>query len=567
MSKILYIAIFLSSVLFAEVVLVENNLTIQQKQQQLIEEKAKALKELQELENKEIEKKEQKRKAKISSYALELQRIENEILLEKVWMKSYASYLTSLDIREQLLKITSRIKKLKKKKKNIQTMDELNTLISKEKILSSQMEKLKEKNSAPFSRLLTPPVVEEAPEMTNPIDIFSGISLIKKQSADLQDYITRKEKLIVLIDLLRQERDIYEKIKIIDTKNRYTKDAKIKSKQLQRFETALDTSMVTTEIYQNRLEIIEININKEIEQQMYKLANIGIIVLVVFIIFFLMKLAVKKYITDNERFYMANKIITFTNVTLVIVILFFNYIENVSYLVTILGFASAGIAIAMKDWFMSILGWLVIVFGGSIHVGDRIRVDMDGMKYVGDVMDISLLRMTILEDITLTSITKNRRAGRIIFVPNNYIFTRMIANYTHSSLKTVWDGIEITITYDSNHKKAMHICKEITKKYSKGYTDITRKQLNKLRSHYSLKNTNVEPRIFSFIESNGVKIDAWYLTNAYATLTLRSVISIEIVNAFNNEDDITIAYPTQMLHMEKSAKTPPFALEEAEVIV
>ena len=567
MSKILYIAIFLSSVLFAEVVLVENNLTIQQKQQQLIEEKAKALKELQELENKEIEKKEQKRKAKISSYALELQRIENEILLEKVWMKSYASYLTSLDIREQLLKITSQIKKLKKKKKTIQTMDELNTLISKEKILSSQMEKLKEKNSAPFSRLLTPPVVEEAPEMTNPIDIFSGISLIKKQSADLQDYITRKEKLIVLIDLLRQERDIYEKIKIIDTKNRYTKDAKIKSKQLQRFETALDTSMVTTEIYQNRLEIIEININKEIEQQMYKLANIGIIVLVVFIIFFLMKLAVKKYITDNERFYMANKIITFTNVTLVIVILFFNYIENVSYLVTILGFASAGIAIAMKDWFMSILGWLVIVFGGSIHVGDRIRVDMDGMKYVGDVMDISLLRMTILEDITLTSITKNRRAGRIIFVPNNYIFTRMIANYTHSSLKTVWDGIEITITYDSNHKKAMHICKEITKKYSKGYTDITRKQLNKLRSHYSLKNTNVEPRIFSFIESNGVKIDAWYLTNAYATLTLRSVISIEIVNAFNNEDDITIAYPTQMLHMEKSAKTPPFALEEAEVIV
>jgi hypothetical protein len=30
------------------------------------------------------------------------------------------------------------------------------------------------------------------------------------------------------------------------------------------------------------------------------------------------------------------------------------------------------------------------------------------------------------------------------------------------------------------------------------------------------------------------------------------------------EDDITIAYPTQMLHLEQSAKkTPPFATNEA----
>ena len=563
MSKILALFLLLSFSIFAENIALEDAYTPEQlqeiaKKKQKVQEK-KALQ--------EIEKKEIQRIENIASYSLELQRIESEISKEKVWMKSYASYLTSLDIRDKLLKITSRIKVLKKRKKTIKSIDELNTLISKEKILSTQIEKLKEKNSAPFSRLLTPPTVEEAPEMSNPIDIFTGLSLIKTQSADLKEYENRKDKLIELIDLLRQERDIYEKIKTLDLQKKYKQASILKSKQLQRFETALDTSTVTAEIYQNRLEIIEININKEIEKQVYKLGMIGVIVLIVFLIFFLMKLAVKKYIVDNERFYMANKIITFTNVTLVIVILFFNYIENVSYLVTILGFASAGIAIAMKDWFMSILGWLVIVFGGSIHVGDRIRVDMDGMKYVGDVMDISLLRMTLLEDITLTSTLENRRAGRIIFVPNNYVFSRMIANYTHSSLKTVWDGIEITITYDSNHKKAMHICKEVTKKYSKGYTDITRKQLNKLRNQYSLKNTNVEPRIFSFIESNGIKIDAWYLTNAYATLTLRSVISVEIVDAFNNEDDITIAYPTQMLHMEKSAKTPPFALEEAEVIV
>lgn len=548
MKKIVLLFLLLASVLYAQVsgVQVENKATLSKE----------------ELKNLELEK-EKQRVQRISEHVKMLKSIEDEISKEKVWTKSYASYLTSLDVRDALQKIKKRIKYLQKKRvKTLSQQDELNALISKEKILASQIEKLKEKDSAPFSKIITPPNIEDKPSITNPFDIFTGISLIKTLDADYNEYIIRKNELTELISLLQKEINIYKEIATLDVKEEYAKDAEAKLKQLERFETALETMEVTAEVYQKRLEILEINVNKDIEVQIIKLAKIGVVVLVVFLIFFLLKLFVKKYITDNERFYMANKIITFINVTLIILIVFFNYIENASYLVTILGFASAGIAIAMKDWFMSILGWLVIVIGGSIHVGDRIRVDMGGMKYVGDVMDISLLRMTILEDITLTAITQNRRAGRIIFVPNNYVFTHMIANYTHSSLKTVWDGVHITISFDSNHKKAMHLAKEIVKKYSKGYTDITRKQLNKLRNQYSLKNTNVEPRIFSFIEPNGISIDSWYLTNAYATLTLRSVISVEIVDAFNAEDDITIAYPTQKLHIQDERKEPPFDTNE-----
>jgi len=493
---------------------------------------------------------------KIKDYQHSLENIQSQISDENMWTKSYSSYLTSLDVKQNLEAIKKRIKYLSKHSKKAADKDELIGLISKENILASQIDKLKGTgSSAPFSDLITPPNIDKVPEIHNPFDILTGLSTIKTLNANLEEYKKKRESLVDLIDELKQENEIYKKILQLQPDNKlYSKIYKEKQTQLEMFERALDTMNVTMDVYQKRLDIAEININKGIEKQVYRLIKIGTAILFVFFIFFLLKLVVKKYITDNERFYMANKIITFTNFTIIILILFFNYIENASYLVTILGFASAGIAIAMKDWFMSILGWLVIVFGGSIHVGDRIRVDMEGMKYVGDVLDISLLRMTILEDITLTSIMHNRRAGRIIFIPNNYVFTKMIANYTHNSLKTVWDGVKITITFDSNHKKAMHLVKEITKKFSKGYTDITRKQLNKLRQHYNLKNTNVEPRIYSFIESNGIDIEAWYLTNAYATLTLRSVISTEILDAFN--DDITIAYPTQKLHVSMQSEAP-----------
>ena len=493
----------------------------------------------------------EKKQQHITELRSQLGVIEKELEQEKIWTKSYSSYLTSLEVEKSLKEIEQKIRHLKRLRRTRKHKEEIEALEAKRRILTTQLSELKEKGSSPFSELITPPKIDNAPEVNNPFKIFTAISFLKTVKKEFEGYVQRKEELGKLITQLKKEIEIYKELYTLTKNKEYIKEQQKRQKELDKFQAAYDIMMVTADVYKKRLDVIELNLNKEIKAQVLKLVNIGIIVLVVFLIFFILKLFAKKYITDNERFYMANKFITFANFSIILLIVFFNYIENASYLVTILGFASAGIAIAMKDWFMSILGWLVIVFGGSIHVGDRIRVDMDGMKYIGDVLDISLLRITILEDITLTSVTHNRRAGRIVFIPNNYVFTRMIANYTHYSLKTVWDGVKITVTFDSNHKKAMHIAKEIAKKYSKGYTDITRKQLNKLRHHYSLKNTNVEPRIYSFIEDYGIDIEAWYLTNAYATLTLRSVISMEIVDAFNAEDDITIAYPTQRINVAR----------------
>jgi small-conductance mechanosensitive channel len=255
--------------------------------------------------------------------------------------------------------------------------------------------------------------------------------------------------------------------------------------------------------------------------------------------------------SDTERFYTINKALNITFIVLLLFTMLSAYIENVSYFVTVVGFASAGIAIAMKDWFMSLLGWFVIIFGGAIRVGDRVKFIKNGAVYVGDIVDISLLRMTLHEDITLTTLMSNRRSGRIVFIPNNYVFTDMIANYSHDGLSTVWDGIDFLVTFDSNYKKAAELSKQIATKYSKGYTDITKKRLNKIRSHYSMKSINVEPRIFTFIEPYGVKISVWYHTNSFATLTLRSTISSEILRLIEENDDIFIAYPTQSVYVDK----------------
>ncbi|NOQ32214.1 MAG: mechanosensitive ion channel [Helicobacteraceae bacterium] len=500
----------------------------------------------------------------LEEYKDELAVIDVRFDEENAWMKSYSEHLIYLDTKKELLQLQREVKKLSQQKTTTERLDEIDSLKAKKKILSEQILLFKGENKTPFAKLLAPEDIGEVPDITNPFDIISGMSFIKALNITYDEYMEREEELSFIITLMVEQKKVYDQIKkLTNSTNSYNDVKKINSK-LEKFQRAYDTVQSASGVYKKRIDTIVQDLNQQIKIQTYKLFNISIIIGVIIVLFVLARVLVKKYITDNDRFYMANKGISFVNFTLIFLIIIFNYIDSAGSLTTILGFASAGIAIAMKDWFMSVLGWLVIVFGGSIHVGDRIRVDMDGMKYVGDVMDISLLRITLLEDITLTSYNENRRAGRIIFIPNNYIFTRMIASYTHDSLKTVWDGIDITITFDSNHQKALHLAKEITRKYSKGYTEITRKQLNKLRNKYNLKNTNVEPRIFSFIEDNGMRISSWYLTNAYATLTLRSTISADIVDAFNDADDIMIAYPTQRIHLQnEKPRTPPSELENA----
>jgi small-conductance mechanosensitive channel len=53
-----------------------------------------------------------------------------------------------------------------------------------------------------------------------------------------------------------------------------------------------------------------------------------------------------------------------------------------------------------------------------------------------------------------------------------------------------------------------------------------------------------------------MKVSIWYLTNAYATLTLRSTISNKIIEEIQKESDIEIAYPTQSLFINNKIPRP-----------
>ena len=495
------------------------------------------------------------------------ERLENELKKNNIWSKIYSNYHTYLYLNEEQHKLNKKIKSLEDRKYMTEKEKKLLADWKEEtKTIRGKLQLLQEYRNDPFKELLKPEPIGEVPTVGNPIEIISALSFQKKLLSQQDEYNARYLSLSHIVDKLREDEGILEKLIRLDPENGQYPEmlGDIKSK-LKTYEPILEIFETTESVYTKKIDEIRLKLRGEIKKEIEKTAMIGAVLLFFFALFLLGKFLVHRYMSGNDRFYMINKALNITFVTFLVIVLLFSYIENVSYLVTVLGFASAGIAIAMKDWFMSLMGWFVIVIGGTVHVGDRVKFVRNGVAYVGDIVDISMMRMTLHEDVTLTTYTENRRSGRMIFIPNNYIFTDMVANYSHAGLKTVWDGIDFVITFDSDISKALSIAKEVSKKYSKGYTDITRKQLNKLRSSYSIRNTNVEPRILSFIEPYGMKISVWYLTNAYATLTLRSTISHEIVERIQAEEKVFLAFPTQSVYLDKDVRKPPFPSAEDDL--
>ncbi len=531
-----------------------DNQEIKKIEQEIIQEKydeaQKQLKKQEEIEQEKANQNEidMQNLAQINSLLGKIELIE-KTLKDNILLKRYSNYLSYSKISTELNQLRETF--VTKNRMNV-SEEEKYQLTNKIRVKENELELISEYKGSPIGSLMNPPEILKVEPITNPFGIINSFSKIKKLESNMGSFLELEKEIDNLTAKLDEELILFLELYNLDGKTEYKDKIKFLDKQKKDFTMVLEIVSTTNEVYTRRIEQQILEIENQIAEQIEKVALIIGIIVGLFALSFLLKLTLKKYFSQNENYYLTNKILNFTVVFVVVMILLFSYLDNVSYLVTILGFASAGIAIALKDWFMSIFGWMVIVTSGSIQVGDRIKVTRNGLETVGDVLDISLFKITIREDITLTSYMVNRRTGRIFFIPNNYIFSEMIANYTHSGLRTVWDGIDITITFDSNHKKAQKIARDILKHYSKGYTDITRKQLSKMRSKYQLRATGVEPRVFTFVEPHGIVISSWYLTNSYAALVLRSTISPEILEAFMKEDDIHIAYPTQQININKT---------------
>jgi small-conductance mechanosensitive channel len=201
-------------------------------------------------------------------------------------------------------------------------------------------------------------------------------------------------------------------------------------------------------------------------------------------------------------------------------------LENLAHVAAVLGLALAGSAIALKDVFTSLIGWLMLIFTRQIRVGDFI--ESGGIS--GKVLEISTLKTTVLE------YKNHQETGRVIYLANNLIFSQAVYNSGHAY---VWDNINLYLTHQSDWKTGYHLLLELLD--GRKIESLPKAESNPGALAEANTQRELKPVVHTSIEDKGILLSVRYPAPVQSLLNTRSDVMQAILNAFSKEKNLVFA--------------------------
>ncbi|MEO8116159.1 MAG: mechanosensitive ion channel family protein [Bacteroidota bacterium] len=234
-------------------------------------------------------------------------------------------------------------------------------------------------------------------------------------------------------------------------------------------------------------------------------------------------------IKDSDSRYRAKKFGTFAGYILTIILLIIVFNDKLGGLDVALGVAGAGIAFALQEVIASFAGWLAIMFGDFYKTGDRVQ--LGGIK--GDVMDIGVLRTTIME--TGEWVDGDLYNGRIVLVANSFVFKSPVFNYS-GDFPFLWDEIKIPIQYGSDYEKVNEILLHAGNQIAGGLSEKSHEKWKVLQYKYKLEDAQTEPMVSLIANDNWVEFTLRYVVTYNKRRVTKTELFTNILKAVDASD-------------------------------
>jgi small-conductance mechanosensitive channel len=206
-------------------------------------------------------------------------------------------------------------------------------------------------------------------------------------------------------------------------------------------------------------------------------------------------------------------------------------------LTTALGIVGAGLAIASQEMIGSLAAGVNIALGNIYHIGDRVRVG----DVVGDVMDISLMRTTVME--VGEWVKADQYTGRVVTVANRMVWVSPVYNFTQH-WGYLWDEITLPITYESDWQRAAEVMLEHGQTYTEELQADAEAKLRKMIDLYPLKDTKVEPTLYLAMTDNWIELTLRFVVDAQERRRVKDKLHRDLLQHIQAEEKIAVASTT-----------------------
>jgi small-conductance mechanosensitive channel len=199
-------------------------------------------------------------------------------------------------------------------------------------------------------------------------------------------------------------------------------------------------------------------------------------------------------------------------------------------LATILGFAGAGITVAMKDFIVAFFGWFVLMGKNGIRVGDWVEIN----GVAGEVIEINLLRTVLLETGNWTD--TGHPTGRKVAFVNTYAIEGHFFNFTTSG-QWLWDELHMIIPSEQDPYPLLDAIQKTVAKETAADVHAAEQEWQSTTSHYRVQAVSAAPAVNLQPTANGLEVRVRYITRAQERSAMRARLNQAIVRLLRGKTE------------------------------
>jgi small-conductance mechanosensitive channel len=231
---------------------------------------------------------------------------------------------------------------------------------------------------------------------------------------------------------------------------------------------------------------------------------VGILIIVVIARF--SHRSVARRIRHPDHRYRARKLITFLGYLAAFLFITVVFSDQLGHLTVAFGVAGAGVAFALQEVIASVAGWIEVSLGHFYQAGDRVQVG----GIIGDVIDISILRTTLME--CGDWVNADLYNGRIVRIANSFVFKEPVYNYS-AHFPFLWDEITVPVKYGSDHRLAREILQQVVDEVVGDYVAHAKARWTGMVERYPIEDERIEPAVTLVANDNWLEFTVRYVVD------------------------------------------------------
>jgi small-conductance mechanosensitive channel len=301
----------------------------------------------------------------------------------------------------------------------------------------------------------------------------------------------------------------------------------------------LSKQIVTLNLYVTNLQRWRLansrRFRTEVRSLVLRAAVLGILIGLVSLAAVVWRKLTFRYVPDLHRRYQLMQIRRFALGIVIAMILLFGLGGDLRVLATVMGFAAAGIALALQNVILSFAGYFYIGGRFGIRVGDRIQLT----GIAGDVLEIGLFKLTLME---LNNDANGRQpTGRIVVFPNSIVF-QPNGNFFNQlpGSHYMWNELRLTLAPDCDYRLAEQRVLEVIGAVFGRFRDSIQRDYRTVESNLNVRFESPRPQSRLQFTDAGIEIVVRYPVPLSATAQAADDIARRLIDAINREPQLRL---------------------------